>query len=113
MKVRMELPEMKVRYQFMENFGMREKERLAHAKKEASRFIWTPFLVSIPISIIFTIEVFVMRMPTKAMICRYVMYEAVAWVIYAVMKVLTLKYLEREIQKTVSNVSMEDERVIG
>ncbi len=102
MKAKMDLPEMKVRYQFMENFGMREKERFACAKREVSRFVWVPLLLSVPFVLVFTVETFWMRMPTKDMLLRYAGYEAVIWFVYVAVKILVLKFLEREIKKTLA-----------
>lgn len=102
MKMKMELPEMKVRYRFMENFGMREKERIACAKKEVSRFVRIPLILSIPIVLVFMVETFWMRMPAVEMLFRYAGYEAVIWFVYMAVKILSLKFFEREIEKTLT-----------
>lgn len=102
MKVKMDLPEMIVRYRFMENFGMKEKDRLDCAKREVSRFVWVPLLLSIPIVLVFTVETFWMRMPTVHMLIRYAGYEAVIWFVYVTVKVLSLRILEREVEKALA-----------
>ena len=45
-KVKMELTQMQKRYQFMECFGMRQTERVRTERREVSRFLWIPLLLS-------------------------------------------------------------------
>ena len=47
MKVQMELPDMRKRYQFMNRLGMNRRERICIEKKEISRFVTIPSVIAV------------------------------------------------------------------
>lgn len=99
MKVNMELPEIKTRYQFMECFGMRRAERVRNMKKEVSRFVWIPLGTGAVISMVFTGIVWRLRDFQTDDIRRYVLWQGLIWIIYAIIQIGNMKWLQRMVIK--------------
>lgn len=99
MKVNMELPEIKTRYQFMECFGMRRAERVRNMKKEVSRFVWIPLGTGAVISMVFTGIVWGLRDFQMDDIRRYVLWQGLIWMIYAIIQIGNMKWLQRMVIK--------------
>lgn len=94
MKIKVELPEMKERYIFMERLGMRKKERIRKEKREISRFVYVPLGLALPVSLIFTGITIRMRDFAVGDIIRYGKYALVLTGIYLLAQLANLKYLQ-------------------
>lgn len=103
MKVEIEFPEMKVRYQFMERIGMRQKERIRAEKKEIDRFVKIPLGIAAPVSLVFTLIVFRLRYFDRQDVLLYGMYGGGICLLYALVQIAVMKYLQF---KTVRKVEM-------
>ncbi len=103
MKVEIEFPEMKVRYQFMERIGMRQKERIKAEKREIDRFVKIPLGIAFPVSLTFTVIVFQLRDFHRQDVLLYGMYGGGICLFYALVQVAIMKYLQF---KTVRKVEM-------
>lgn len=101
MKVEMELPEMKLRYQFMKRIGMRRKERLKAESLEVSRFFWIPLLITMPVIILYTVVVFVLRIFSTTDIVHYMGGALVVWGCCLFLQFLNMKWLQRKVRKKV------------
>lgn len=65
-KVSSEIPEMQRRYRFMQCFGMKKKERKRLERREITRFVYIPILLSACVIPVLTIEVLSLRGFDKA-----------------------------------------------
>lgn len=101
MKVEMEVPEMKARYQFMDRIGMRKKERIRAEKKEIARFVKIPLGIAVPLSLVFTVIVFQLRDFTRQDISAYGLYGGGICLIYVFAQFAVMKYLQ---YKTIRNI---------
>ncbi len=101
MKVEMELPEMELRYQFMIRIGMRRKERLKAESLEVSRFFWIPLLIAMPVIILYTAVVFVVRIFKVTDIVHYMVGALVVWGCCLFLQFLNMKWLQRKVRKKV------------
>ena len=54
MKVQMELPDMRKRYQFMNRLGMNRRERICIEKKEISRFVTIPSVIVVIVTVLYS-----------------------------------------------------------
>ena len=100
-KVKMELPQMQKRYQFMECFGMRQTERVRTERREVSRFLWIPLLLSAVFVPVFTGIVFRLREFDAGEIRAYLLCWAGLAAIYLAVQLLNLKILEYDVTKKV------------
>lgn len=102
-KVQMELPDMKKRYQFMNRLGMNRKERIQSEKKEISRFVIVPLVIAMNGSVVYLEIVFKLRNYNFADIKNYLINSGCLWGLYCFVQVINLKYLEnlvvRKIEK--------------
>lgn len=102
-KVQMELPDMKKRYQFMNRLGMNRKERIQCEKKEISRFVIVPLVIAMSGSVIYLEIVFKLRDYNFTDIKNYLINSGCLWGLYCFAQVINLKYLEnlvvRKIEK--------------
>ena len=101
MKVKMELPEMKTRYLFMERLGMRQKERIKAEKKEIARFVYIPLMISAPIVTLFTAILFRLRMFSVTDMLNYGMYLLILIAGYVVIQFVNMKWLQHTVVKQV------------
>lgn len=97
MKVKMELPEMKKRYRYMECFGMRQKERIRAEKKEISRLVMIPLALSVVTAFAFTIIIFNLRNFQMEDILKYGKGAGVLWGIYIFAQILNLRCLQHDV----------------
>lgn len=101
MKVRMELPEMKKRYLFMERMGMRQKERILAEKKEIARFVYIPLVISVPIIAIFTVVLFRLRMFSVSDMQHYGRNLVILIAGYVVIQLVNLKWMQHTVVKQI------------
>lgn len=94
MKVEMEVPSMKARYQFMDRIGMRQKERIRAEKKEIARFVKIPLGIAVPLSLVFTVIVFQLRDFSGQDISAYGLYGGGICLIYVFAQLTVMKYLQ-------------------
>ena len=97
MKVKMELPEMKKRYRYMECFGMRQKERIRAEKKEISRLVMISLALSVVTAFAFTIIIFNLRNFQMEDILKYGKGAGVLWGIYIFAQILNLRCLQHDV----------------
>ena len=100
-KVKMELPQMQKRYQFMECFGMRKSERIRAERREVSRFLWIPLLLAAVFVPVFTGIVFHLREFDAGEIRAYLLCWMGQALIYLAVQLLNLKILEHDVTKKV------------
>lgn len=101
MKVNMELSELKERYKFMACFGMSKKERVSLEKKEVSRYVIIPLVMSACIVPIFTGVVWHMRGFKSLDMMRYMGYGGIYTICYVLIQILNLRFLQRNIVRKV------------
>lgn len=92
---------MQKRYQFMECFGMRQTERVRTERREVSRFLWIPLLLSAVFVPVFTGIVFRLREFDAGEIRAYLLCWAGLAAIYLAVQLLNLKILEYDVTKKV------------
>lgn len=110
MKVNMELPEMQTRYQFLECFGMYQKERIQIMKKEISLFVWIPLGTGMIIALAFTGIVFKLRDFQIEDILYYFIVCGGIWILYSVIQIWNLKRLQKlVIRKIEGKVGAEND----
>ena len=101
MKVEMELPEMEGRYQFMIRTGMRRNERLKAEGLEVSRIFWMSLLIAVPVVVLYTIVVFVVRIFKIDDVVQYLKGALVVWGGYLLVQFLGMKRLQYKVRKKV------------
>lgn len=101
MKVNMELPEFKERYGFMECFGMCEKERIKLEKKEVSRYVSIPLIITACIVPMFTGIVWYMRGFGIGDMIHYVLYGVIFVCCYVLIQVINMRILQKNIVRKV------------
>lgn len=101
MKVKMEEQEMRTRYRFMECFGMRQEERIQAEKREISRFVWLPLVLTVPIVFVFTAITFYLRQFSVADVLHYAVYASVVVIVYVAIQIVNLKYLQNSVTRKV------------
>ena len=97
MKVQMELPDMRKRYQFMNRLGMNRRERICIEKKEISRFVTIPSVIVVIVTVLF----FGLSDYHLKYVKNYVINAGVLWIIYFILQWLNLKWLEDTIVKKI------------
>ena len=101
MKVQMELPDMRKRYQFMNRLGMNRRERICIEKKEISRFVTIPSVIAVIVTVLYSGIVFGLRDYHLNDVKNYVINAGVLWIIYFRLQWLNLKWLEDRIVKKI------------
>ena len=101
MKVQMELPDMRKRYQFMNRLGMNRRERICIEKKEISRFVTIPSVIAVIVTVLYSGIVFELRDYHLNDVKNYVINAGVLWIIYFILQWLNLKWLEDMIVKKI------------
>lgn len=101
MKVQMELPDMRKRYQFMNRLGMNRRERICIEKKEISRFVTIPSVIAVIVTVLYSGIVFGLRDYHLNDVKNYVINAGVLWIIYFILQWLNLKWLEDTIVKKI------------
>ena len=101
MKVQMELPDMRKRYQFMNRLGMNRRERICIEKKEISRFVTIPSVIAVIVTVLYSGIVFGLRDCHLNDVKNYVINAGVLWIIYFILQWLNLKWLEDTIVKKI------------
>lgn len=101
MKVQMELPDMRKRYQFMNRLGMNRRERICIEKKEISRFVTIPSVIVVIVTVLYSGIVFGLRDYHLNDVKNYVINAGVLWIIYFILQWLNLKWLEDTIVKKI------------
>lgn len=101
MKVQMELPDMRKRYQFMNRLGMNRRERIRIEKKEISRFVTIPSVIVVIVTVLYSEIVFGLRDYHLNDVKNYVINAGVLWIIYFILQWLNLKWLEDTIVKKI------------
>ena len=101
MKVQMELPDMRKRYQFMNRLGMNRRERICIEKKEISRFVTIPSVIVVIVTVLYSGIVFGLRDYHLDDVKNYVINAGVLWIIYFILQWLNLKWLEDTIVKKI------------
>ena len=101
MKVQMELPDMRKRYQFMNRLGMNRRERICIEKKEISRFVTIPSVIAVIVTVLYSGIVFGLRDYHLNDVKNYVINAGVLWIIYFILQWLNLKWLEDMIVKKI------------
>lgn len=94
MKVELEIPEVKARYQFMERIGMGQKERIRIEKKEIDRFVKIPLGIAVPVSLVFTVIVFWLRDFDRQDVSAYGVYGGGICLLYILVQLAVMKYLQ-------------------
>ena len=101
MKVQMELPDMRKRYQFMNRLGMNRRERICIEKKEISRFVTIPSVIAVIVTVLYSGIVFGLRDYHLNDVKNYVINAGVLGIIYFILQWLNLKWLEDTIVKKI------------
>lgn len=107
-KVKTELPQMQKRYQFMECFGMRRRERVRAEQKEVRRFLWIPLGIAAIFVVIFTGIVFRLREFDGADIRDYLICGSGWLLAYLAVQILNLKLLEWDVIRKVEETIRRD-----
>lgn len=68
-------------------------------KKEVSRFVWIPLGTGTVISMVFTGIVWGLRDFQMDDIRRYVLWQGLIWMIYAIIQIGNMKWLQRMVIK--------------
>lgn len=99
-KVEAEIPSYQAKYQFLEILGMREKERIATAKKEITPFIAAPLIIAGTVCLILTGITLHLRQYEMSDVTGYLRYAAVIYAGYIFVQYLDLKFLQRHVLKS-------------
>ena len=91
MKVKMDLPELKKDYRFMETFGMGEKERTRLMKREISRYVWIPLLLGAGVSLVLTGILWKLRIYQTPDMAAYLKCGLLIWGVYVLVQILNMK----------------------
>lgn len=101
MKVKMDLPELKQDYRFMETFGMEEKERIRLMKREISRYVQIPLLLGAGVSLALTGILWKLRLYQTSDMAAYLKWGLLVWGVYVLAQILNMKMIQRNVVRVV------------
>ena len=96
MKVKMDLPELRKDYRFMETFGMGEKERTGLLKREISRYVRIPLLLGAGVSLVLTGILWKLRLYQTSDMTDYLKWGLLVWGAYILIQIMNMKLIQLE-----------------
>ncbi|MFQ7155733.1 MAG: hypothetical protein ACLRQR_03220 [Merdimonas faecis] len=101
MKVKMDLPELRKDYRFMETFGMGEKERTRLLKREISRYVRIPLLLGAGVSLVLTGILWKLRLYQTSDMTDYLKWGLLVWGAYILIQIMNMKLIQRNVVREV------------
>ena len=101
MKVKMDLPELRKDYRFMETFGMGEKERTGLMKREISRYVRIPLLLGAGVSLVLTGILWKLRLYQTSDMTAYLKWGLLVWGAYILIQIMNMKLIQRNVVREV------------
>ena len=111
LKVSFEIPEMKQRYSFLMQFGMKQKERIYWEKKEISRFYWISGILTVFFAPCLTLVVLTLRCYSADDLMTYGKIVLPYVLCYILLQLLSCACLQRYAIRRIERV--EKNRVAG
>lgn len=111
LKVSFEIPEMKQRYSFLMQFGMKQKERIYWEKKEISRFYWISGILTVFFAPCLTLVVLTLRCYSAGDLMTYGKIVLPYVLCYILLQLLSCACLQRYAIRRIERV--EKNRVAG